>query len=175
MYELQHGHAICYTLNLRNVEVNVAPATVIVCVPAIETLIAVWVPLIEMLVAVCVAPAVVILAVAVEAVTLIAQLAVFSEAETPVTNVIDDVDADPANVIVEVLPVPAKRITDVLPVPNTVADTVRDTKTAVTSSTGTSTKNHAVPSLAIAQSPAAAVFETGKNRFIADAVFGVSV
>jgi hypothetical protein len=30
-----------YTLNLRNVEVNVAPATVIVCVPDIETLIAV--------------------------------------------------------------------------------------------------------------------------------------
>jgi hypothetical protein len=31
----------CYTLKRKNVEVNVAPATVIVCVPAIETLIAV--------------------------------------------------------------------------------------------------------------------------------------
>jgi hypothetical protein len=41
-----------YTLKRKNVEVKVAPATVIVCVPAIETLIAVCVPLIEMLVAV---------------------------------------------------------------------------------------------------------------------------
>ena len=134
-------------------EVNVAPATVIVCVPDIETLIAVCVPAIENDVAV-----------AVEAVTEIAQLAVLSEAETPVTYVVVWVD-----------PVPMNRITDVLPVPNTVTDTVLDANTAVVSSTGTSTKNHAVPSLAIAQSPAAAVFVIGKNRFIVDAVFGVAV
>jgi hypothetical protein len=140
-----------YTLKRKNVEVNVAPATVIVWVPAIETLIAVCVPAIENDVAVAVA-----------AVTVIAQLAVLSEAETPVTYV-----------VVWVAPVPMKRITDVLPVPNTVIETVLDAKTAVASSTGTSTKNHAVPSLAIAQSPAAAVFVIGKNKFITDAVFGV--
>ena len=54
-----------YTLNRRNVEVNVEPITVIVCVPAIENDVAV----------------------AVAAVTEIAQLAVLSEAETPVTYV----------------------------------------------------------------------------------------
>ena len=37
---------------------------------------------------------------------------------------------------------------------------------------GTSTKNHAVPSLAIAQS-SVAVLVTGKNRLVADAVLGV--
>ena len=134
-------------------EVNVAPTIVIVCVPDIDTLIAVCVPAIENNVALAVA-----------AVTEIAQLAVSSEAETPVMYVVDWVD-----------PVPANRITDVLPVPNTVCETVLDTKTAVAVSNGTSIKNHAVPSFAIAQSPDVAVFETGKNRFIADAVFGVAV
>jgi hypothetical protein len=40
-------------------------------------------------------------------------------------------------------------------------DDVAPTKTAVAVSKGTSIKNHAVPSLAIAQSPAAAVFAIG--------------
>jgi hypothetical protein len=155
------------------VEVNVAPATVIVCVPAIETLIAVCVPLIEMLVAVCGVPPDEIEAVAVCVLISMVQFAVFRDAETPVINVIDDVAAVPENVMVEVLPVPINRITDVLPVPNTVTDTVLDANTAVASSIGTSTKNHALPSLAIAQSPDAPVFVIGKNKFMTDAVFGV--
>ena len=135
-------------------EVKVAPATVIVCVPAIETLIAVCVPSIENDVAVAVA-----------ALTVIAQLDVLSEAETPVTYV-----------VVWVAPVPMKRITDVLPVPNTVCETVLDAKTAVADSKGTSIRYHAAPSLAIAQSVVALVAaENGKNRFTAATVFGVAV
>lgn len=52
---------------------------------------------------------------------------------------------------------------------------VVDANTAVAVSNGTSIKNHAVPSLAIAQSPDEAVLVIGKNRFNADAVFGVCV
>jgi hypothetical protein len=129
----------------------------------------------ETLVAVCGVPPDEMEAEAVAAEIVIAQLAVLSDAETPVINVIDEISAGPGNVIVEVLPVPIKRITDVLPVPNTVTDTVLDAKTAVASSTGTSTKNHAVPSLAIAQSPDAAVLVIGKNKFMTDAVLGVCV
>jgi hypothetical protein len=130
----------------------------------------------ETLVAVCGVPPDEMEAEAVAAEIVIAQLAVLSDAETPVINVIDDVAAVPENVIVEVLPVPINRITDVLPVPNTVTDTVLDAKTAVASSTGTSIRNHAVPSLAMAQSVLlVAVDVTGKNRFTAATVFGVAV
>jgi hypothetical protein len=92
-----------------------------------------------------------LIAVLVAAETLIVQSVVFSEAETPVTNVICDVLSVPKNVAVAVL--------------------VMNTAVAVAS--GTSIKNHAVPSLAIAQSRVAvAVFVIGKNRFIAETVFG---
>lgn len=58
----------------------------------------------------------------------------------------------------------------------TEVDDVAPAKTAVAVSKGTSIKNHAVPSLAIAQSVVALLAaENGKNRFTADTVFGVAV
>lgn len=55
-------------------------------------------------------------------------------------------------------------------------DDVALTKTAVAVSNGTSIKNHAVPSLAMAQSVLlVAVEATGKNRLTAATVFGVAV
>jgi hypothetical protein len=52
---------------------------------------------------------------------------------------------------------------------------VADANTAVAVSNGTSTKNHAVPSLAIEQSRADVGAGNGKNRFVATTVFGVVV
>lgn len=54
-------------------------------------------------------------------------------------------------------------------------DDVAPTKTAVAVSNGTSIKNHAVPSLAIAQSVADAGAGNGKKRFTAATVLGVVV
>jgi hypothetical protein len=82
------------------------------------------------------------------------QLDVFSVADsvTSVTRLVDCVDETTMPVVVE------------------------PTKTAVAVSNGTSIRNHAVPSLAIAQSVLpAAVDVTGKNRFVTLAVFGVAV
>lgn len=84
----------------------------------------------------------------------IVQLDVLSVAEsvTSVTRLVDCVDETTMPVVVE------------------------PTKTAVAVSKGTSIKNHAVPSLAIAQSVVALLAaENGKNRFTAATVFGVAV
>ena len=53
-------------------------------------------------------------------------------------------------------------------------DVVLRAKTAVAVNSGTSIRNHAVPSFATAQSPPA-VPVTGKKRLVADTVFGVPV
>ena len=126
----------------------------------------VCVPAIEMLTAVCVPPIETLVAVAVAAVTLMVQSVVLSEAETPVTKVSCEVFAGLKKVSVDVLAVPKK-----------VAVAVLVMNTAVAVAIGTSIKNHAVPSLAIAQSRAlaVAVFVIGKKRFVADTVFGVVV
>lgn len=122
-------------------------------------------PDIETLMAVCVPPIEILVAVAVAVVTLMVQSVVLSEAETPVTKVSCAVFAGLKNVSV-----------DVLAVPKTVAVAVPVTNTAVAVAIGTSIRYHAVPSLAIAQSRVAvAVFVIGKNRFVANAVFGVAV
>lgn len=52
---------------------------------------------------------------------------------------------------------------------------VAETNTAVAVSKGTSMRNHAVPSLAIAQSVVVVGADSGKNRLVAETVFGVAV
>lgn len=85
----------------------------------------------------------------------IEQFEVFSDAEIDTSDTIVPEAVDVTEIPVDVAP----------------------TNTAVAVRSGTSIKNHAVPSLAIAQSRTlvVAVLVIGKNRFVAEAVFGVAV
>lgn len=91
----------------------------------------------------------------------------------PVTKIVDAVTSVFAIVMVQA---------DVLSEADSVTSVRREasavlvTKTAVRSASRTSTKNHAVPSFAMAQSRLfVAVLVIGKNRLTAEAVFGVAV
>jgi hypothetical protein len=96
------------------------------------------------------------------------------DGDKPVTTVADEVVCVVLTVIwqFEVLSDAATLMPDKKLMVDTEATTL-PANTAVAVSNGTSTRNHAVPSLAIEQSVAAAGAGNEKNRFVATTVFGV--
>jgi len=145
---LVHNSTPYHLPNVTNVAVKVVETKTVVAVPVTNTLVAV--PVMKILDAV-------VRVLPIE----IVQLEVLSDAdsEMSVTYAEVAVDCTAMPVAVDCTAIPE----EVLP-----------TKTAVDVNSGTSIKNHAVPSFAMAQSPPA-VPVTGKNRLVALAVLGVLV